>query len=394
VARLQCALRDAGLDGWLFCGFQNRDPLGRRILGLDDRTLPSRRWFYFIPAERKARKLVHRIEPGILDGLPGVKTEYLSWKELQAGLGAILRDASRVAMQYSPMGMIPTVSLVDAGMVDLVRSFGVEVVSSADLAQPFDSCLDEEGLELHLEASSRVHAILDDAFGLIGEKIGRSAPVHEIDVQRMILERFDDAGLTSDGTRPIVAVNEHSGDPHFDLNEGNSSPIGQGDLVLIDLWARLDVPGGIYCDVTWCGSVAEEPLARHDEIFQVVRAARDAGVSLVAERFESGVPLRGCEVDDAVRAVIDRAGFGARFIHRTGHSIGTAGHGTGVNMDNLETNDVRLLLPGCCFSIEPGVYLPDFGVRSEVDVAITLRGEVLVTGPLQERLVTLRPPGS
>lgn len=364
-----------------------------RVLGLEGASHSSRRWFYFIPAKGTARKLVHRIEPGRLDALPGLKKDYLSWKELQTGLRAILGAATRIAMQTSPMGMIPSVSLVDAGLVDLVRSFGVEVVASADLAQPFDSCLDAAGIERHLEASSRVHAILDDAFRLIGETVRAAAPVSEIDVQRMILEGFADAALTSDGTRPIVAVNEHSGDPHFDLNETTSSPIGRGDRLLIDLWARLDVPGGIYCDITWCGTVAEAPDRRHDEIFQIVRAARDAGVALVAERFEKGVAVRGFEVDDAVRAVIDQAGYGERFFHRTGHSIGTTGHGTGVNLDNLETRDERLLLPGCCFSIEPGIYLPEFGVRSEVDVVITPEGEVLVTGPLQERLVTLLPSG-
>lgn len=389
VGQIRRALRDADLDGWLFVGFKDRDPLGLRVLGLDAAASASRRWFYFIPAKGKARKLVHRIEPRVLDLLPGIGKKYLSWKEQQAELRAMLGDARRIAMQYSPSGMIPTVSLVDAGMIDLVRSFGVEVAASADLAQPFDSCLSEDELELHLDASARVHAILDEAFVLIGESAVRSRAVSEIDVQRMILDRFAEESLTSDGTGPIVAVNEHSGDPHFTLTEETSVPIEAGDFVLIDLWARCDLPRGIYCDVTWCGCVAREQMPRHEEVFQIVRGARDAGVALVADRFESCQPLRGHEVDDAVRAVIDRAGYGERFIHRTGHSIGRTGHGTGVNMDNLETRDDRLILPGCCFSIEPGIYLPEFGVRSEVDVAVTPAGEVMVTGPLQEKLVAV-----
>ncbi len=386
IGQIRSAIGEMGFDGWLFCDFHNRDHLGLRVLGLDPEKMTTRRWYYFIPVEGEPEKLVHKIEPGRLDSLPGAKRSYLSWQELHEGLKGILGKAGRVAMQYSPMNAVPYVSLVDAGTVDLVRSFGVEVVSSADLVQMFDSCLDARDFEMHLEASQKVHAILDEAFAFIGERVTAGETVTEWETQRLIMKRFEEEGLTSDGAPPIVAVNEHSGDPHFEPAKENASPIERGDFVLIDLWARKNVPGGIYFDITWCGCVDGEVSPRHEEIFQIVRAGRDAGVGLIEERFADGKPLSGWEVDDAVRGVIAGAGYGDYFIHRTGHSIGTEDHGTGVNIDNLETKDERRILRGTCFSIEPGIYLAEFGVRSEIDVFVSAEGEVMVTGPRQETL--------
>jgi Xaa-Pro dipeptidase len=383
IQQIQQALDERGLDGWLFYDHHHRDPIAYRVLGLDLNTMATRRWFYLLPAEGEPAKLVHRIESSQLDALPGSKRLYSSWRELGAQLQEMLRPCRRVAMQYSPNNLIPYIGLVDAGTVEMVRSFGIEVVSSADLVQIFEACWSDAALGSHLEAGQAVDEIVQAAFAAIGRRV----PTDEYSIQQFILEKFDASGLITDEP-PIVAVNQNSGNPHYEPRAGRSAPIRAGDFVLLDVWARKNRPGSVYYDVTWVGFVGPAPPEKIREIFEIVRQARDTGVAFVADAVRAGRSLRGWEVDDAVRGFIRGKGYADYFPHRTGHSIGESVHGNGANMDNLETKDEREIIPRTCFSIEPGIYLPEFGVRSEVNVYVGER-EARVTGAVQRDIVRI-----
>jgi Xaa-Pro dipeptidase len=383
ILRIQEALRRQQLDGWLFFDHHGRDPLAYRVLGLRPGHV-TRRWYYLIPATGEPRGLVHRIESGVINGLPGEKAQYSSWQEQHAELGRLLKGAKRVAMQYSPLCAVPYVAMVDAGTVELVRSQGVEVASSAELIQEFEACLDDAQFATHLEAGRRVDKVRAEAFRFIADKLPRDAS--EILVRDWIREQFREAGLVTD-SGPIVSVNAHAGDPHYEPTLETSAPIRPGDFVLLDMWAKLDQPDAIYYDITWNGFCGDAP-DRVREVFETVRDARDLAIEAVSRAVKEKYEIRGFEVDDAARNHIRERGFGDRFVHRTGHSIGTEVHGTGANMDNLETHDERRILPGALFSIEPGIYLADFGVRCEVDVFVTANS-VSTTGVVQRELVRI-----
>jgi Xaa-Pro dipeptidase len=379
LAAVQASLKHFQLDGWLIYDFRGLNVLARRILDFPDEQPGSRRWFYFVPAEGQARKLVHRIEPAMLDNLPGEKSIYLRWQELEAEVGQLVAGAARVAMEYSPRNANPYVSRVDAGTIELVRSFGVEVVSSGDLVQQFEATWDDEQVQMHFLASRFTDAAFARAWAYIAEQVATRGGVRETEVQGLIMQHFRENGLTTYHP-PIVAVNEHSGDPHFETSQATDAEIHRGDFVLIDLWAKLDRPRSVYSDLTRVGYVDATVPEKYENVFQVVAGARDAAIELIRDAFAAGRPLPGWEVDRRVRAVIEQAGYGQFFVHRTGHSIGQEVHGNGANIDSLETREERLLLPRTCFSIEPGIYLPEFGVRSEVDVLIDGTGQVHVTG--------------
>jgi len=387
---IQQQLHQAGLGGWLFTDFHNRDPIAYRVLGLDFGKFTSRRWFYFIPAAGEPVRLVHRVEPKKLEMLPGRLEFYLGWKELQQKLPQVLNGAGRVAMQYSPEGAIPYVSTVDAGTIEQVRRAGVEVVSSADLVQTFEAVLDEKAFQSHVAAGEIIHSIKDEAFAKIGQFVREDKKLTEYDLQQWIMERYEREGLTCSNEPPIVGINEHPADPHFEPTRENSHVFKPGDKVLIDLWAKLKEPGAVFYDITWCGFVGGAAPDDYREIFSVVRDARQAALDFVRQRFAAGQPCHGYQVDDACRQVVEQRGYGEYFIHRTGHSIGEEVHGNGVNIDNLETRDERRLVPGICFSIEPGIYLEGrMAVRSEIDVFITPAGRVEVSGPQQQELILI-----
>jgi Xaa-Pro aminopeptidase len=389
LSAIQNALTQLGFDGWLLYDFRGLNVLARRVVGLDDTVILSRRWFYFIPARGEPRKLVHRIEPHALDALPGPHQVYLRWQELEAGVQALLAGARRVAMEYVPRNANPYVSRVDAGTVELVRSFGVEVASSGDLVQLFEACWSDEQWAMHQEAARHTRSAFDAAFAFIAERVRSKGSVRETEVQQRILDHFAANGLVTDHP-PICAVGPHSGDPHYAPGPGSDADIREGDFVLVDLWAKLDRPGAVYSDLTWTAFVGKEVPARYTDIFQIVAQGRDAAIARVREAFQHGQELRGWEVDQAARDVIDRCGYGAYFCHRTGHSIGQETHGNGANMDNLETREERRVLPRTCFSIEPGIYLPEFGVRSEVNIFVDSQKNVHVTGGTpQTRIVPL-----
>lgn len=389
LARIQEALGAAGLDGWLFYDFRGSDPVAASVLGLDPARHTTRRWLYFIPARGEPVKLVHAIERGALDRLPGRKRVYLPWTQLEEELRQALSGARRVAMQYSPRGAIPTMSRVDAGTVELVRSLGPEVVSSADLAQEFEAVWSEEQLRSHHWAAERVGRLVDETFAEIGRRVRSEGAASEHEAQRFLLDRFAAEGLVTDHP-PIVAAGPNSADPHYFPSPRRSSPIRAGDHVLLDLWARKDEPGSVFHDITWVASVLAPPVPEVAEVFRIVREARDAGFRKIEDSFRKGVPVRGFEVDDVVRGVIAKAGHGERFIHRTGHSIHTTTHGNGANLDDLETRDERRLIPRTGFSIEPGIYLEGrFGVRSEVNVYLSPEGPVLTGRPPQREIVRI-----
>ncbi|HEX4133656.1 MAG TPA: M24 family metallopeptidase [Bryobacteraceae bacterium] len=384
LLRIQEALRREQLDGWLFFDHHERDPLAYRVLGLHSARHVTRRWYYLIPANGDPRGLVHRIESGIIDALPGEKRKYSSWQEQHAELARLLKGLKRVAMQYSPLCAVPYVAMVDAGTIELVRAQGVDVVSSAELIQEFEACLNAEQFATHEEAGRRVDKVCAGAFRFIGEKL--AAGVSEVMVRDWVRDQFQAAGMVTD-SGPIVGVNGHAGDPHYEPAPETNLPIGPGDFVLIDMWAKLDQPDAIYYDITWTGFCGDVP-DRVRQVFETVRDARDRAVDAVAGAVKSKREIRGFEVDDAARNYIRDKGFADRFVHRTGHSIGTEVHGTGANMDNLETHDERRILAGALFSVEPGIYLDDFGVRSEVNVFVTATS-ASTTGAVQRELVRI-----
>ncbi len=382
---VQQSLCDFGLDGWLFYDFRGSNILARRVLGLDQTAAGTRRFFYFVPARGQPRKLVHRIETAALDDLPGERAVYLRWEDLEAGVGKLLAGSRRVAMEYAPRVSNPYVSRVDAGTVELIRGCRVEVVSSGDLIQQFEATWDDSQWQMHLEAEKVTCAAFGVAWGLIAERVSSGGTVRETEVQSAIMDHFHRHGLTT-YSLPIVGVGPHSGDPHYEPVAGKDASIGLGDLVLVDLWAKLDRPRAVYSDLTRMGFVGDVVPSNYAEIFAIVAGARDAAIASVREAYAAGRPLHGWEVDAAGRRVIDAAGYGANFIHRIGHNIGQEVHGNGANMDNLETHDERLVLRRTCFSIEPGIYFEEFGVRSEVNVFVDDQGIVHVTGGLQTKV--------
>ena len=384
IQAVQDALYRLSVPGWLFYGFQLIDPLALRILGFPEDAHISRRWFYLVPDRGEPRKLVHRIEAFQLDHLPGSQRVYLKWSELKSELGRLLSGLDQVAMQYSPECGIPYVSRIDAGTVELVRSTGVEVISSADLIQLFEAVLTAQQAEQQIETAKALTEIVNDTFQGTAEKIQSGRSLREYEVQQSILSSFEDRGLVWDHA-PIVAVNGHSGNPHYYPPAEGSGRISRGDFLLIDLWARP--AAGVYADITWTaffGPTVPDPIG---QAFDIVRKARDRGVEFLDETLASGREVLGWQVDDQVRAVIERAGFGNFFVHRTGHNIGQEVHGNGVNFDNLETRDTRKVIPGVLCSVEPGIYLEDFGVRAEINVLAGHDG-VEVTTPPQDRILT------
>jgi Xaa-Pro dipeptidase len=384
---IQAALQTEGLDGWLFYDHHHRDPLAYRILELPDQLQASRRWYYFIPAQDEPRALCHRIESHNLDSLPGKKSVYSRWSEQKDGLRHLLGSSQIVAMQHSPECALPYIAMVDGGTIELIRSLGVEIRSSANLVQIFEACWSEQQLKLHIEAGRRMDRIRAEAFALIGERTRNAVPLSEWEVRSFLLDRFAEGGLQTDHG-PIVAVNTNASDPHYEPTSDRHRAIEPGDFVLIDMWAKLTVPDSVYYDITWTGFCGDDPTPEMRKVFDVVTGARDKAVEHVQTSVGKGVELAGFQVDDAARGHIEAAGFGDHFVHRTGHSIGVEVHGAGANMDNYETHDERRLIPWTCFSVEPGVYLPEFGIRSEVNVFIGDK-DARVTGEIQRELLLL-----
>lgn len=376
---IQQALARQNVPAWLLYDFRGNNLLARRVLALSETECGSRRFFYLIPQTGSPMKLVHRIEPDVLDPLPGEKTIYLSWQELEAGLQKLLAPFESVAMEYAPNASNPYIARVDAGTVELVEKFGVKVISSGDLIQQFEATWDAEQWQLHLDAEKQTTAAFELAWDFIRQQIDQSGSVEEEAVCDLIMEHFTASGMTTYHP-PIVAVNENSGNPHYETGQGTNTRIGKNDFVLIDQWAKMDHPRGVYSDLTRVGFVGPDIPARHQEIFQIVAKARDTAIENIKTEFAKGDPVQGWQVDRWCREVIEQSGYGDDFIHRTGHNIGQETHGNGANMDDLETHEERHLLPGTCFSIEPGIYLPEFGIRSEVNVFIDFDQQVKVTG--------------
>jgi Xaa-Pro dipeptidase len=387
---IQQALQDAQVDGWLFYDFHDRDAIATRILKMDSGRFTSRRWYYYIPAHGQPKKLVHKIEPWRCDHLPGEKYIYLPWQQQHELLKNILGQARRIAMQYSPNNAIPYVSIVDAGTVELIRSFGIEVVSSADLVGRFEAHLSMADWHSHQEAGTALQQVKDETFKEIGRRITAGQNPTEFEVQQFMHGLMKQHELKWDDG-PIVAVNEHAAGPHFEPTEENSFSMKEGDIVLLDLWGKKARPGSIYYDITWMGYIGDKAPEKITAIFQIVCSARDTALQFVKDKFSSNEPVFGWQVDDVCREVIVKAGYGDSFTHRTGHNIGEQVHGNGVNIDNLETKDERQILPGVCFSVEPGIYLPDekMGFRTEIDVFVTEKGEIKVCGDIQKNVIPI-----
>lgn len=390
IRAIQSALRDQKLEGWLFYDFWKRNEFAQRILEIPRHAMNTRRFFYLIPAEGEPRKLVHSIERWILDHLPGEKVIYLSWQSLEEGLKQILAGQKSVAMEYSPGNAIPTISKVDAGTVEMVRRNGVEVVSSMNLAQIFESRWSQEAFYDNLDTAAAMHSIVLKSFMFIADTVRRGERLTEYEVQQFMLGRFRDHGLTSTES-PNCSVNANTGNPHYEPTREIHSEIHEGDFVLLDLWAKKEKPGATFNDICWVGYLGRTVPGKYASIFNIVKGARDAAVDFLRKSLAEKRVVRGCDVDDVARGHIVRHGHGDRFIHRTGHSITEDVHGSGANMDNLETRDERIIIPETAFSVEPGIYfIGEYGVRSEINVYISKEHEVIVPGePRQQEVLAL-----
>lgn len=383
---IQSDLRAAKLDGWLFYDFRGRDPIAQGILQLPP-GMRTRRWYYFVPANGTPRKLVHKIETESLTALPGDTLYYAGQEELRKNLKKLLARGKKIAMQYSPKNEIPYVAIVDAGTVELVRNMGAKVVSSADLVQKYEACWSEAQLQSHLEAGAVIDRVVREAFQLAAKNVREKKNFTEYDLKLWILKEFDAAGIVVD-QGPDIAVGPHASDPHYGPTQESASPIREGDLLLLDVWGKTKAAGSVYYDITWVGYLGAKVPEKMARVFGVVREARDKAVDLIRTSVAAGKALQGWQVDNAARKVIEKAGYGKYFFHRTGHNIGQTVHGNGVNMDGLETHDVRHLIPKTCNSIEPGIYLPEFGIRSEVNVYVGEK-EARVTGAVQKEILAL-----
>jgi Xaa-Pro aminopeptidase len=389
IPEMQARLAKQGLDGWLFYDFHRRNPIAYRTLSLPEDLIVTRRWYYFVPAQGEPVGLASALEAHNLDTLPGSKRSYRTWEERRDALQEILPAGGRVAMEYSPLNSIPYVSLVDAGTVELVRSLGVTVVSSADLVQAAVSQWTDRQWQEHREASQRLMEIKDRAFAEVARRVRAEEKPTDYEIQQFMVACYRGSRLISDDP-PIVATNERCSNPHYLPTPERQTEIRSGDVLLIDFWAKLDSSQAVYADHTWMGFVGDVVPERVEEVFSAVAAARDAAIEFVRSAFAQGRTIHGWEVDDVARGCIERRGYGDYFIHRTGHNIHEDVHGEGANMDNYETHDERTVLERTCFSIEPGIYLPDFGVRSEVDVFIAAPDQVEVTGiPIQQAVIPL-----
>jgi Xaa-Pro dipeptidase len=386
IKAIQSELRASKIDGWLFCDHHRRDPIAISILKLGGNGLASRRWFYFVPAKGEPRKLVHKIEAGMLDSLNGTKNVYSGWEELHKMLPRLLSGSKTIAMQYSPENNIPYIGLVDAGTVELVRKLKKKIVSSANLVQKFEASWSDAQLESHLEAGKIVDRVRETAFARAAAFVRDGKPISEFELQQWIAEQFRANGLKPEQT--IVAVQPNNGNPHYEPKSEGSRPIRAGDLLLLDMWSKFDRPGSVFYDITWMGYLGNRVPDTYAKIFRIVKQARDNAVEIVKEAIAEDRAIHGWEVDRAARETIRKAGYAKYFVHRTGHSIGENIHGNGANMDGLETRDDRKIIPHTCFSIEPGIYLPDFGIRSEVNVYVGEK-EARVTGAIQEEILPL-----
>jgi Xaa-Pro dipeptidase len=386
IAEMQKDLRSAKVDGWLFYDFRGRDPIALRILDLPA-GMRTRRWFYFVPAKGSAKKLVHKIEAGALAAVPGDTLYYAGQKELRDNLKKALGRAKTVAMQYSPKNAIPYVAMVDAGTVELVESLGAKVVTSADLVQKYEACWSKEQLESHLAAGRAIDRIVREAFEYAAKCVKDKAAVTEYDLKQFILGKFAEAGITTE-EGPDIAVNANASDPHYGPTKEKSSPVREGDLLLMDVWGKQNKPDSVYYDITWMGYLGAKVPEKYTKVFGVLLEARDRAIELIRSSVQAGKPLKGWQVDDAARNVVEKAGYGKYFFHRTGHNIGTSVHGNGVNMDGLETHDERHLIARTCNSVEPGIYLPEFGMRTEVDVYVDEK-DARVSGAVQTEILAL-----
>jgi Xaa-Pro dipeptidase len=384
LPEIQDALRAQRLDGWLLYDLHQRNGVTAALLGLGDL---SRRYFVLVPAEGEPRALVHGIEEAPWEAWPWSRRRYVGWQELEGALAELLAGRRRVAMEVSPGDAVPATDLVPAGVVELIREAGPEVVSSAELITLFYSRWTAEGLASHRRAAQVLAQVARDAFRLLGARVDEGAETTEAELRQWVLDTLADRGVGV-GADSIVANGVNAANPHYAPGE-RGAVFQRGDVVLLDLWAKEADPL-IYADQTWMAYLGPEVPDRCAELFAVIRDARDAAVEFLHRQWRAGTPIEGREVDDVCRGVVVERGYGAAFIHRTGHSIDTATHGMGPNIDNLETRDVRRLVPGVGFSIEPGIYLAgDVGMRTEINVYMGDDGPEVTSPEPQQELYTL-----
>jgi Xaa-Pro dipeptidase len=387
IKEIQEELRANKLDGWLFYDHHHRDPIAAHILGLDEKAMVTRRWYYFIPAKGEPRKLSHRIEQATLESLPGKMLLYSSWEELHKNLKKLLTGATKIAMQYSPDNNIPYIGLVDAGTIELLRGMKKKIVSSAELVQEFEATWDDDQLQSHLQAGKIIDGVTQQAFARAADFVRQGKSITELDLQAWIMEQFRAADIVS-ADPVLVAVQPNNGNPHYMPEPGKAQPIRAGDLLLLDMFGKFSKPRSVYYDISWMGYLGAKVPDSYARAFRTVRQARDEAIGFIKKSIAAKKTIMGWQVDKAARDVIKKAGYGEYFVHRTGHSIGIEVHGNGANMDGLETRDDRKLVPHTCFSIEPGIYTKEFGLRTEVNVYVG-ENEARVTGAIQEQILPL-----
>lgn len=385
---IQQKLKDEKMNGWLIYDFRRNNDIGCDFLEIPHDQLLTRRFFYWIPKYGEPVKVVSLVEPNSLDHLPGKKLTYLSWQNLEQYVKSLLTPQTSIVMEYSPKNAVPAVSKVDAGTMDLIRSFGVDVLSSAEIMQHYTSVWDESQLKLHLEAAKVLDDTAQKTWQMIHDVIKANHKLTEYDVQQFMIEYMHMNHCVLEG-HPICAINENSADPHYTPTAKKSKSIVPGDFILIDLWCKKKERHAVFADITRVACLGK-PTEKQQMVFQIVRKAQQQATEFVQKRILEDKPLMGWEIDQAARQVIVDADFGQYFIHRTGHNIDIKDHGNGTHIDSLETLDLRPIIPNTCFSIEPGIYITgEFGVRLEYDIFIKADKSILVTGGIQDTIPDL-----
>lgn len=389
IEKIQARLKGQDIDGWLLYDNHGSNRFARELLEISPDIFLTRRFFYWIPKAGEPQKILHRIESESLNNLPGKRHLYLSWVELEEILEKVLKKSNRIVMEYSPRNANPNISVVDAGTIEVIRSFQVEVLSSANLLQYFTSVLNEEQIASHYKAAEVVETTLSRAWDLISDKLRQGNRITEYDVQKFIMSEFTAQNCISE-EGASCSTNENSAIPHYKASKIKTREISRGDFVLIDLGCKINEPHGIYADITRVAVAGPEPTPHQQEIFQIVKEAQTKTIDYIQSRMKNKSEICGADVDDVCRDSIKKAGYGQFFTHRTGHNIDTNIHGAGVNLDNLETSDYRRILPGMCFSVEPGIYLPEeFGIRLEYNIMIGHDYSLEITGGTEETILCL-----
>ncbi len=386
---IQKSLLELKIDGWLFYDFMGSDSIGRSILGISSKEKNNRGWYYYIPYQGAPSKLVHGIESKIFDHLPGKKEVYIDRREMIEKLHSLFKAGQKIALQYSPYNAIPTISKIDAGTFELLKSFKLNLISSGDLIQQFDACLSKIQLNTHINVSKELDEVLKKALQYIKHKVQKHQEITELSLQKFLKKQIKAHGLVTD-MEPVVATGDNTANPHYSTGETNNSPIHVRRLVQLTFCAKEKKDDAVYSSISWVAYIGDEVPPEYQNNFKIVKNCRDKMMEFIDQSLKRKKKIRGWEVDDFTRKYVEKEGLIGNFLHRSGHSLGISCYAHAVNLDNLETKDDRQIIPGLCLSISPGVYFADYGMKTEINIHTDSKGVRLSTKSIQNEIYHIK----